>query len=321
MPARTGTRARDDEEFDFSAREAMRTRAFWLLSLGHAMGLITVGAMLVHFVSHVTEELDISLGAAARMSTLMTVLLVVGMVSAGWLGDRVSKRAIIVAAMEMHLVAMLMIALASSLLLVTLAAVLRGAAWGARGPLTQALRAGYFGTASFRKIMGFSSLIVMMGVTVGPLAASVLYDQTGSYTPGFLVLALASAIGALCFLFATKPEPPRRASAPRRPDLTRRVSTVEIAPPVPAGGRRLSRAFAGGRRVERLPSRACVDTRADSSWRRCSAGSGLAAARLLCFVPPPTRRWGFTPPGGSALRPPVAARDAPGAPQHRDGRR
>ena len=226
----------------------MRTRAFWLLSLGHAMGLMPVGAMLVHFVSHVTEELDISLGAAARMSTLMTVLVVVGMVSAGWLGDRVSKRAIIVAAMEMHLVAMLMIALASSLLLVTLAAVLQGAACGARGPLTQALRAGYFGTASFGKIMGFSSLIVMMGMTVGPLAASVLYDQTGSYTPAFLVLALASAIGALCFLFATKPEPPRRASAPRRPDLTRRASTVEIAPPVPVGGRRLSRAFAGGRR-------------------------------------------------------------------------
>ncbi|MDA1062327.1 MAG: MFS transporter [Chloroflexi bacterium] len=220
-----------EEEISFTAREAMRTRAFWLLSIGHAMGLMTVGAMLVHFVSHVTEELDISLGAAAQMSTLMTVLLVIGMVSAGWLGDRVSKRWIIIVALVMHMVAMLMIALGTSVLVVALAAALQGAAWGARGPLTQALRADYFGTGSFGMIMGFSSLIIMMGMTAGPLVASVLYDQTGSYTSAFLVLAAASAIGALCFLFATKPEPPRRPPVPLPPDLTRRDLPPVFIPP------------------------------------------------------------------------------------------
>ena len=199
------------EEVSFTAREAMRTRSFWLLSIGHAAGLMTVGAMLVHFVPHVTEELDISLGSAAQMVTLMTAMLVIGMVSAGWLGDRLDKRLIIVVAMFGHLGAMLLMAWASAVALVAVAAALQGVSWGARGPLTQALRADYFGTASFGKIMGFSSLIIMMGMTIGPLAAGGIYDLTGSYTPAFVSMAILVGLGSLCFIFSNKPEPPSRA--------------------------------------------------------------------------------------------------------------
>ena len=88
-----------------------------------------------------------------------------------------------------------------------------GLAFGARGPLTQALRADYFGTASFGKIMGFSSLIIMMGMTIGPLAAGGIYDLTGTYTPAFIFMAVVVGLGSLCFLFANKPEPPARPPA------------------------------------------------------------------------------------------------------------
>ena len=217
------------EEVSFTTREAMRTRSFWLLSIGHAAGLMTVGAMLVHFVPHVTEELDISLGSAAQMVTLMTLMLVIGMVSAGWLGDRIDKRAIIVTAMFGHLAAMLIMAWASAVLLVALAAAIQGVSWGARGPLTQALRADYFGTASFGKIMGFSSLIIMMGMTIGPLAAGGIYDLTGSYTPAFVFMAIVVGLGSLCFVFSNKPEPPSAAPV-SPPSLQPEREEAAVAP-------------------------------------------------------------------------------------------
>ena len=43
---------------DFTAREAMRTHSFWLISLGHALALLTVSAVMVHLIAHLTESLD-----------------------------------------------------------------------------------------------------------------------------------------------------------------------------------------------------------------------------------------------------------------------
>ena len=98
-----------EPEVSFTAREAMRTRAFWLISLGHAAGLLTVGAISVHLFVHVTEELDISSGGAARLISLMTAMLVTGMLIGGALGDRIDKRVILVFAMLGHAGAMLLL--------------------------------------------------------------------------------------------------------------------------------------------------------------------------------------------------------------------
>ena len=201
-------------ETSFTAREAMRTRAFWLLSLGHASGLLTVGAISVHLFVHVTDEFGVSPATAARLITLLTGMLVVGMLIGGVFGDRINKRVIIVSAMFGHMTAMLLLAWSASFWLVTIGVAVQGVAWGARGPLTSALRADYFGPGSYGQIQGFSSLIVMMGMMIGPLVAGIVYDAQGTYTPAFLLLGLTSALGSLCFLFATRPMPP--ASALRR---------------------------------------------------------------------------------------------------------
>ena len=63
-------------------------------------------------------------------------------------------------------------------------AILHGLAWGVRGPLMQAIRADYFGRSSFGVIMGFSTLIIMVGLVAGPLVAGVLADATGGYEKG-----------------------------------------------------------------------------------------------------------------------------------------
>ena len=72
----------------------------------------------------------------------------------------------------------------------------------------QAIRADYFGRSSFGTIMGFSSLIVMFGQTLGPLIAGVLYDRTGSYELGFTIVAIIAGLGSIFFMLSWRPRPP-----------------------------------------------------------------------------------------------------------------
>lgn len=204
---------------DFTAREALRTPAFWLVSLGHGSALLVVSAVLVHLIAHVTERLGYSLRQGATVVALLTVMQVIGQLAGGWAGDRFSKRAIVVTCMFGHAVALVLLAWAWTVWMVVAFAVLHGLAWGIRGPLMAAIRADYFGSASFGMITGASSMIVMFGMMGGPLIAGILADRTGSYRVGFAVLAALALLGSVFFVLARRPAPPRRSrGVPRYPD-------------------------------------------------------------------------------------------------------
>ena len=193
---------------DFTAREAMRTSAFWLISFGHALALLTVSAVMVHLVPHLTEGLDYTLGQAGLVIALLTGFQLVGQLSGGYLGDRFNKRVICAFCMVAHAAGLLIVAFADSFAMVAAFAALHGLGWGTRGPLMVALRADYFGATSFGTIMGFSSLIVMLGMSAGPIFAGIMADIYGDYELGLAVLAGLSLAGSLCFLAATPPGAP-----------------------------------------------------------------------------------------------------------------
>jgi sugar phosphate permease len=190
---------------DFTAREAIRTPTFWYVALGHGSALLVVSAVLVHMAIHVTERLGFSLAQAASVVALMTVMQVTGHIGGGWAGDRYNKRAMAAGCMLGHAGGLLMLAFASAFWMVLGFATLHGLAWGVRGPLMSAIRADYFGSASFGTITGVSSMVVMLGMMGGPLVAGVLADRTGSYVLGFSILAALAATGSVFFLLARRP--------------------------------------------------------------------------------------------------------------------
>lgn len=191
---------------DFTAREAMHTQAFWLISIGHACALLTVSAVMVHLVPHLTEGLNYSLAEAGAVVALMTTFQLVGQIFGGYLGDRFDKRYICIGCMMGHSCGLLLVAYASATMMVMAFALLHGLAWGMRGPLMVALRADYFGPSSFGTIMGFSSLIVMFGMSSGPIIAGYMADVAGNYQGGFALLACLAFSGSFCFLLAKRPQ-------------------------------------------------------------------------------------------------------------------
>ena len=197
---------------DFTAREALRTPAFWLLSLGHGFALFAVHAVTVHSITHMNQGLGYSVAQASLVYTLLTISQVGG-VLIGWaIGDRYEKRLIAAGCMLAHMIGLLLLTYAVNVPMVLAFAVLHGAAWGLRGPFMQALRADYFGRSAIGMILGLSFMVIVIGQIGGPMIAGILADMTGNYRAGFTILAVLAGLGSLFFILAKRPRLPAAAA-------------------------------------------------------------------------------------------------------------
>ncbi len=204
-------------ERDFTLGEAVRTRAFWMLNLGHATALLVVGSTMAHLSIYLTEEQGFSLTMAGFLGTALMLTQLVGQMAGGWLGDRYSKQRLVTLAMGGHMVGMVLFTFAVAPWMVWAFVPFHGLAWGVRGPLLQAIRADYFGTSSFGRIMGWSSLIMMLGTMSGPIIVGILRDTTGTYTAGFSVVTIGASLAIGFFLLASRPMPPSPVARPSEP--------------------------------------------------------------------------------------------------------
>ncbi|MSQ62940.1 MAG: MFS transporter [Betaproteobacteria bacterium] len=198
---------------DFTAREALRTPAFWLLSLGHGFALFVVTGVNTHAITHMKEGLGYSIETASLVITLQTVAQLCGVGVGAWIGDRLNKRLISAACMVGHMSGLLFLTYATTPAMVVAYALLHGAAWGLRGPMMQAIRADYFGRSAIGMILGLSFMIMLVGQVGGPMIAGIMADLSGNYRAGFTTLALLAGLGSVFFLMAGRPELPRAPTA------------------------------------------------------------------------------------------------------------
>ena len=204
-PVAGETPVNPSSQLEFTARQALRTRAFWLLALGHAFALLVVTAVNVHAITHMKEGLGYTVPEAALVITLMTVGQFVGVLLAATIGDRFQKRYVAALCMLAHALGLLLLTHATHPAQVVAFALLHGTAWGLRGPFMQAIRADYFGRNAIGTILGLSAVIIALGQVAGPMVAGVLADLTGNYRTGFTVLALAAGCGSVFFVLAKRP--------------------------------------------------------------------------------------------------------------------
>ena len=204
--ARAGAVPSPGPQPEFTARQALRTQAFWMISLGHGFALLVVYAVNVHAITHMKEGLGYTLAEASVVITLMTVSQIGGVLIGWWIGDRFDKRRVSALCMLMHAAGLLMLTYANGPAMLGAFAVLHGGGWGLRGPFMQAIRADYFGRRAIGMILGLSSMIIVFGQIGGPMIAGLMADATGSYLSGFTVLAVMVGSGSLFFLLAKRPQ-------------------------------------------------------------------------------------------------------------------
>jgi sugar phosphate permease len=215
---------------DFTASQAIRTKAFWLLAAGHAIALIVVMTVNTHAINHMRISLGYSIAQASYFIMLMTGFQVIGVLLGGYLGDKFEKRLVAAACMLLHASGLFVLTYAKDIAELVYFAAAHGLAWGIRGPFMQAIRADYFGRRAIGMILGVSAMVGALGQMIGPLVAGILGDATGDYELGFTVLSGIALIGAVVFWLAKRPAPPNARPPDQNPTLQTtshaRVATV-----------------------------------------------------------------------------------------------
>ena len=216
-----GNAAKGAEEPNYTWQEAVRTRTFWLISVGHACSSIVIVTMMVH-LGPMLDDRGFSLQTVGWVVATYTAVAAVFTLIGGYLGDRIPVRWAIFAFSAVQSVAVAVLVVGETEAMAYLFGVLLGIGFGGRNPLTTAIRGVYFGRKAFASITGISMIPMNVLLLASPLFAGIMFDATGTYTVSFIVVAVVSFLGSALFLMlgdppaarsqatiATKPVPER----------------------------------------------------------------------------------------------------------------
>ena len=193
------------EDQGLTAREALRTSAFWIITMSNIASAVPLVSLMVHLVPKLTD-MGHSLEQASIIVTVFTLVGIPTVFLAGYLGDRFPKTVLLFIFMAIQGIAILVLAVADSPMWAWVFAPLYGIAFGARIPLSTAMRGEYFGRKAFATIMGISQFPSNLAMMLGPVFAGWVFDIQGTYFIPFIVFSALSFVGGVLILFAKKPQ-------------------------------------------------------------------------------------------------------------------
>ena len=193
------------EEPDFTAGQALRTPAFWILTIMQVASSVAIVTLALHLVPKLTD-MGMTLTGAGTVVLTYTIVALPSQFLSGYFADRLPKTLMIAIFLAIQGVAITIIAFADSVLLAYIFALLYGIGFGGRNPLTTAIRGEYFGRKAFATIMGISQFPMNIGMIGAPLFAGYMFDTTNSYTVPFSAFAILTFFGAFLMLFVKKPQ-------------------------------------------------------------------------------------------------------------------
>ncbi len=203
--AATTTPGAAEEETDFTWQEAVRTKSFWLITMGHACSSIVIVTITVH-LGPMLDDRGFSLQTTGWVVGAYTGVAAIFTLVGGYVGDRLPIRLALFGFSAVQSAAVVLLMLAETQLMVFMFAVVMGIGFGGRNPLTTAIRGVYFGRKAFASITGMSMIPMNILLLGAPLFAGIMFDATQSYAVPMVVVAIVSLVGSTLFLFLGSPE-------------------------------------------------------------------------------------------------------------------
>ena len=191
-------------EVSLTAREAVRTSAFWLLVLSTNLAALALTGANLHLFSYLIDK-GLAAGAAAALLTYLYVLQGVSKPLWGFIAERVHVRRCIGMCYFGGAIGLVLLVRSESLEALIVFATVYGLTRGAQVFVTSLAWADYFGRTAQAAIRGVATPFRLTASTLGPVLGGFLYDGTGSYVLAFSLFAGAFALAGLVALAAKPP--------------------------------------------------------------------------------------------------------------------
>ena len=193
---------------NFTMASIVKDQKFWMI-FGMNITMVTILQMcLVHLVPRAIDA-GIDTSTAAKLMSMLGFASVLGKAGGGYLSDNLGPNKVYITAVSLIICLLISINLSDSLWLYCVFAAGFGIGYGACIMQSNLISVRLFGTAKMSTITGVLSQGNVVGGTVGPIMAGLLFDLTGSYTIPFTA---ASFIGLLGIFFCIKANAPYKAN-------------------------------------------------------------------------------------------------------------
>jgi len=192
------------EEVDFTVREALGTRAFWVYVSAMMLRSCLLGAIVVHQIPHLTD-IGIPYQTASGILGLMVLMSVPGRFIFGWLGDMINKQVLLFFLCLLQGAGLIIFINAYTVQLLYLYVIVFGLGYGGVVPNVIALRADLFGRRNYATIAGITMTMSMIGTVAAPVFAGHLFDITHTYKIAFYILSATIVLSGISFLIIPRP--------------------------------------------------------------------------------------------------------------------
>ena len=194
---------------DITVKEAVRSQAFWVISLVHGIAVMALSALAVHQIERMVQ-VGISMEMAGLVVSVYTGFGIFFRILSGYLADKIDKRYVIAVFLVFQTLSLLVFAFGNSVFSFMIFGLLFAPGWSGRGAALTAYRGELFGRKRFASITGLSMVITNALSLTGPIFTGVLFDATGSYESPFVIMAGLSLVAGVLILFTKKPNPKSR---------------------------------------------------------------------------------------------------------------
>ncbi len=216
ITTRTGGTTRNLEERDYTFKEALHTRSYWMLMLGAGLRQMATIGILVSIIP-ILESKGVGRQTAANLTGAMFGINFLSRLVLGYLGDKWSKSRILGSTLALESVGFTCLFFGSwtdgRFVLLILFVVLEGLGDGA-GIIVWAALGEYYGREKFASLRGLITFSHSWALVATPVFAGWAFDHYGNFDRALVPAIGLAAVASLCFFLTKKP-----------PQLTREVGT------------------------------------------------------------------------------------------------